>query len=39
MAEDVRFLTGRTIYGRIGDVVGWLSVALTLAALAATARR
>jgi apolipoprotein N-acyltransferase len=39
MAEDVRFLTGKTIYNRLGDVVGWLSVALTLAALAATRRR
>ncbi len=39
MAEDVRFLTGRTIYSRFGDVVGWLSVALTLAALLATRRR
>jgi apolipoprotein N-acyltransferase len=39
MAEDVRLLTGRTIYSRIGDVVGWASVALTLAALAATRRR
>jgi apolipoprotein N-acyltransferase len=34
MAEDVRFLTGRTIYSRIGDVVGWISVAMTLALLA-----
>ena len=25
MAEDVRFLTERTIYSRIGDLVGWLS--------------
>ena len=39
MAEDVRFLTGRTIYSRIGDVVGWISVAMTLALLAATRRR
>ncbi len=39
MAEDLRFLTGRTIYSRIGDVAGWLSVVLTLAALAATPRR
>ena len=39
MAEDVRFLTGRTIYGRMGDVVGWLSVALTLAALLASRRK
>jgi apolipoprotein N-acyltransferase len=39
LVEDVRFLTGRTIYVRMGDVAGWLSVALTLAALAATTRR
>lgn len=39
MAEDLRFLTGRTIYGRIGDVVGWASVVLTLAALVATRPR
>jgi apolipoprotein N-acyltransferase len=38
MAEDVRFLTGRTIYSRIGDVVGWASVALTLAAIFASRR-
>jgi len=39
MAEDVRFLTGRTIYSRIGDVAGWLSVVLTAAALVAARRR
>jgi apolipoprotein N-acyltransferase len=39
MAEDVRFITERTVYSRIGDVVGWVSVALTLAALAATRRK
>jgi apolipoprotein N-acyltransferase len=39
MAEDVRFLTERTIYTRVGDVVGWLSVALTLAALLASRRK
>jgi apolipoprotein N-acyltransferase len=39
MSEDVRFLTNRTIYSRIGDLAGWLSVVLTLAALAATRRR
>ena len=39
MAEDVRFLTGRTIYNRTGDIVGWVSVALTLAALLATGRK
>jgi apolipoprotein N-acyltransferase len=31
MVEQVRFITARTIYSRIGDVVGWASVALTLA--------
>lgn len=39
MAEDVRFITDRTIYSRIGDLVGWLSVALTLAALAVSGFR
>jgi apolipoprotein N-acyltransferase len=39
MAEDVRLITERTIYGRIGDVAGWASVALTVAALLATRRR
>jgi len=39
MAEDVRFLTGRTIYSRIGDVVGWASVAMTFALLVATRRK
>jgi len=38
MAEDLRFITERTIYSYIGDLVGWISVALTLAALAATRR-
>jgi apolipoprotein N-acyltransferase len=39
MTEDLRFLTARTVYSRIGDVAGWLSVALTVAALVATRRR
>jgi apolipoprotein N-acyltransferase len=39
MAEDLRFLTGRTIYNRTGDVAGWLSVAFTAAAFAASRRR
>jgi apolipoprotein N-acyltransferase len=38
MTEDVRFLTERTVYSRIGDLVGWLSIALTAAALMATRR-
>ena len=39
MVEDLRFLTGRTVYSRIGDVVGWVSVAFTAAALVATRRK
>jgi apolipoprotein N-acyltransferase len=39
MVADLRFIAARTIYGRIGDLVGWLSVALTAAALLATRRR
>ena len=29
MVEDLRFITDRTIYSRIGDVVGWLLGGLT----------
>jgi apolipoprotein N-acyltransferase len=39
MSEDVRFLTARTIYSRIGDAAGWLSVLVTAAALLAARRR
>jgi apolipoprotein N-acyltransferase len=39
MTEDVRFITTRTIYSQIGDVVGWLSVAFTALALVVTRRR
>ena len=35
---DVRMLTDRTIYSRIGDLVAWLSLAATAAALLATVR-
>ncbi len=38
LAEDLRFITWRTIYSRIGDAAGWLSVAFTIAALAASRR-
>ncbi|CAN5628835.1 apolipoprotein N-acyltransferase [soil metagenome] len=34
--EDLRFLTDRTIYNRIGDLAAWLSLALVLAALLAS---
>jgi len=33
VVHDVRFITDRTIYSRIGDLVAWLSLALTAAAL------
>jgi apolipoprotein N-acyltransferase len=39
LTDDVRFLKVRTLYSRIGDTVGWLSVAFTIAALAATWRK
>jgi apolipoprotein N-acyltransferase len=39
VVEDVRFLTDRTLYSRIGDLVAWLSLALTAAALLATRGR
>jgi len=39
VVEDVRFLTDRTLYSRIGDPVAWLSLALTAAALLATRGR
>jgi apolipoprotein N-acyltransferase len=39
VVEDVRFLTDRTVYNRIGDLVAWASLAVTIAALLATRRR
>ena len=39
MAEDLRFITARTVYSYIGDAAGWLSVGFTIAALVATRRR
>jgi apolipoprotein N-acyltransferase len=38
LVEDVRFLESRTIYARIGDLVAWLCLALTAAALLASWR-
>jgi apolipoprotein N-acyltransferase len=38
LVQDVRFLTDRTVYNRIGDLVAWLSLAMTIAALLATLR-
>jgi apolipoprotein N-acyltransferase len=36
LVADLRFITDRTIYSRIGDAVAWLSLALIVAALLAT---
>jgi apolipoprotein N-acyltransferase len=33
LVEDVRLLTGRTIYSTIGDVIAYLAIALTVVAL------
>ncbi len=38
LVRDLRFLNVRTVYNRIGDLVAWLSLALTAAALLATWR-
>ena len=34
MVVDVRFLTGHTVYSRIGDVAAYASLAVTVLALA-----
>jgi apolipoprotein N-acyltransferase len=38
VVQDIRFISDRTIYSRIGDLVAWLSLALTAAALLVTWR-
>jgi apolipoprotein N-acyltransferase len=38
MVADLQFISARTFYSRTGDLVGWLSVLLTAAALLATRR-
>jgi apolipoprotein N-acyltransferase len=38
LVEDIRFIDARTIYSRIGDLVAWLCLALTAAALLASWR-
>jgi apolipoprotein N-acyltransferase len=38
LVENVRFLQGGTIYTRIGDVVAWLALALTIAVFLAARR-
>ena len=39
LVEDLRFITARTVYSRVGDVVGWASVVITALALLVTRRR
>jgi apolipoprotein N-acyltransferase len=39
LVEEVRFLTGRTVYSIIGDAVAYVSIALIAAALFTTGRR
>jgi apolipoprotein N-acyltransferase len=38
LVQDVRFLQGRTLYGRTGDLVAWMALAVTLASLLASTR-
>ena len=38
LVGDLRFIQSRTVYNRIGDLVAWLSLAVSAAALAATLR-
>jgi hypothetical protein len=35
---DLRFIKTRTIYSRLGDLVAWVCLALTIAALLASGR-
>lgn len=39
LAVDVRLLSGRTIYSRVGDVVAWFSLAVTLWIVTTSLRR
>jgi apolipoprotein N-acyltransferase len=39
VVEDVRLLTSRTIYSRLGDLVAYLAMAITAAALLTLGRR
>ena len=39
VVQDLRFLKDRTIYNRIGDLVAWLSLAVTAAALLSSSHR
>jgi len=39
MVQEVRFLTSRTVYAAIGDVVAYAALALVVLALVTTRRR
>lgn len=39
LVGDLRFITDRTLYSRIGDLAAWLSLAITVAASASSFRR
>jgi apolipoprotein N-acyltransferase len=39
LVEEVRLLTGRTIYSRIGDAIAYVAIALTIVALVTLRRR
>ena len=38
LVQDVAFITRRTVYTRVGDLIAWLSLAFTVAALLAARR-
>ena len=38
MVQEVRFLTGRTVYAAIGDVVAYAAIAVVVLSLVATRR-
>jgi apolipoprotein N-acyltransferase len=38
LVEDLRFLRERTLYSRLGDLVAWLSLAVTVVALLVSRR-
>jgi apolipoprotein N-acyltransferase len=38
VVQDIAFLQGTTVYGRVGDLIAWLSLAFSVAALLASRR-
>jgi chromate transport protein ChrA len=39
LVEEIRFLRGRTIYGTIGDMIAYVAMVLTAAALMMTRQK